>query len=107
MFWQTNTNKVKVETQTQENNQTNTPMNIQENSGDLSKKLQQLQQQLQHLKTELQQDKISGGEKSKKKTKERILVEGKNCIIYTGPRGGKYIKKNSKFVSVQASHACK
>jgi len=37
----------------------------------------------------------------KKQTKERIVVNGKNRVIYIGKRGGKYIKQNGEFVSVK------
>ena len=34
------------------------------------------------------------------KTNEYIQSGGKKHVIYKGPRGGKYIKKDGKFVSL-------
>lgn len=43
----------------------------------------------------------SGGAKknNKKKTKDTIVYKGKSRCVYTGPRGGKYIKYNNKYMS--------
>ena len=45
--------------------------------------------------------KTSGGAKknNKKKTKDTIVYKGKSRCVYTGPRGGKYIKYNNKYMS--------
>jgi hypothetical protein len=42
-----------------------------------------------------------GGAKknNKKKTKDTIVYKGKSRCVYTGPRGGKYIKYNNKYMS--------
>lgn len=37
-----------------------------------------------------------------KKSKECIIISGKKYPIYLGPRGGKYIKKDKKYVSVRS-----
>ena len=42
----------------------------------------------------------SGGS-AKKASSERIMVGGKPKVVYVGSRGGKYIKKNGKYVSVK------
>jgi hypothetical protein len=36
----------------------------------------------------------------KKVTKDHVLVGGKSKRVYLGPRGGKYVKQNGKFVSI-------
>ena len=43
----------------------------------------------------------AGGAKknNKKKTKDTIVYKGKSRCVYTGPRGGKYIKYNNKYIS--------
>lgn len=43
---------------------------------------------------------FGGGNKKYKKTSGRINIHGKTRIVYLGPRGGKYVKMNKKFVSV-------
>lgn len=44
---------------------------------------------------------VKGGAKTnnKKKTKDTIVYKGKSRCIYIGPRGGKYIKCNNKYMS--------
>jgi len=37
---------------------------------------------------------------SKKPTKESVLYDGKKCVVYVGPKGGKYIRKNKKYISI-------
>lgn len=51
-----------------------------------------------YMPTEL----ASGGAPPKplKKSKESILISGKKYSIYLGPRSGKYIKKDKKYVSL-------
>lgn len=50
---------------------------------------------------------ISGGgkykyeKKTKIKTSEKIIIKNKSFVVYVGPRGGKYIKKNNKFISIK------
>jgi hypothetical protein len=36
-----------------------------------------------------------------KKTSERITVDGRLHVVYEGPRGGKYIKRNQAYLSVR------
>jgi len=46
----------------------------------------------------------NGGRKktpTKKRTSERIVVNGKSRVVYQGPRGGKYIKSGDHFVRVE------
>lgn len=38
-----------------------------------------------------------------KKTTERVRIQNKARVVYTGPRGGKYIKNNGAFVSLKKS----
>jgi hypothetical protein len=40
-----------------------------------------------------------GTVKGPKRSKEHVYVEGKRHVVYIGPRGGRYIRKNSKFIS--------
>jgi hypothetical protein len=47
----------------------------------------------------LNKNNTSGG--SKKQTKEYIIYQGKKKLVYNGPKGGKYIKKNNKFISIK------
>lgn len=35
------------------------------------------------------------------KTEQKIQIGNRMAIVYEGPRGGKYVKKNGKFVSVK------
>jgi hypothetical protein len=42
----------------------------------------------------------SGG--TKKPTKKRVKVNGKNHIVYEGQRGGQYIKQNGGFVNIKS-----
>jgi hypothetical protein len=37
-------------------------------------------------------------DKTPKSTSERVLVDGKKRVVYVGPKGGKYIKKDGKFL---------
>jgi hypothetical protein len=41
----------------------------------------------------------TAGSSNKKITKEKFTYKGKSKSIYIGPRGGKYIKSNNKFIS--------
>jgi len=43
-----------------------------------------------------------GGSKSKtpQPSANRVVVHGRNRIVYIGPRGGKYIKKDGSFVPI-------
>jgi hypothetical protein len=41
------------------------------------------------------------GGKNKKSTKERINFNGKNRIVYVGPKGGRYIKNGGDFVRIK------
>lgn len=50
---------------------------------------------------------VLGGTKSKKsiekrktRTSEKVLVKGKERVVYVGPRGGKYIKSKGVFTSI-------
>jgi hypothetical protein len=42
-----------------------------------------------------------GNKKSLKKTNERMQLGGKSAVVYEGTRGGKYVKKNGKFISLK------
>jgi hypothetical protein len=37
---------------------------------------------------------------AKKPTSKRVMIDGKNRTVYVGPKGGEYIKKDGKFVSI-------
>ena len=43
---------------------------------------------------------LGGAPKPFKKSKESIVISGKKHMIYLGPRSGKYIKKDNKYVSL-------
>jgi len=36
-----------------------------------------------------------------KKSSVRIKVNGRDAVVYEGPRGGKYVKKNGEYVSLR------
>ena len=57
---------------------------------------------LEELKKYMPTETASGGAPPKplKKSKESILISGKKYSIYLGPRSGKYIKKDKKYVSL-------
>ena len=44
---------------------------------------------------------LKKGGKNKKSTKERINFNGKNRIVYVGPKGGRYIKNGGDFVRIK------
>lgn len=37
------------------------------------------------------------------KTDERVQVGNRNCIVYEGKRGGKYVKYNGEFITLTAA----
>jgi hypothetical protein len=41
------------------------------------------------------------GAKNTKTTSKRIKVDGRERVVYEGPRGGKYIKQNGTFISLK------
>lgn len=46
---------------------------------------------------------MDGGKKAQKqylKTEQRVQLGKRNCIVYEGKRGGKYVKYNGEFVSL-------
>ena len=44
---------------------------------------------------------IIGGSKKIRPTNEHTIYNGKECIIYIGPKGGKYVKKNKQFILIK------
>jgi hypothetical protein len=57
---------------------------------------------LEELKKYMPTESAKGGAPPKpfKKSKESIVISGKKHMIYLGPRSGKYIKKDNKYVSL-------
>ena len=47
-----------------------------------------------------QGSRVGGKMKTMKATDERVLINNKNLVVYVGPRGGKYIRRNKKYVSL-------
>ena len=55
---------------------------------------------IQEIEDYIPPPKAGGAKKNnKKKTKDTIVYKGKSRCVYTGPRGGKYIKYNNKYMS--------
>ena len=45
--------------------------------------------------------KKGGSKPSPKRTKDSIVKDGRKYLVYVGPRGGKYIRQNGKYVSTK------
>lgn len=58
-------------------------------------------EQLNMITNVIKQFSASGGSK-KMPSKEKVYINGKSYIVYTGLRGGRYVKTNNKFVSLSS-----
>lgn len=58
-------------------------------------------EELNKFSAQLAEELQKGGkEGKKKKTNEKVTYKGKERVVYVGPRGGKYVLMNKKYISI-------